>query len=178
MPQEHHSTASVAPRHGAQSSFVITGSVKWYDPERELGFVIPHDEGVDEEVAIFGGALRASGHHDLRQGAMVRCQVSRRERGLYARKVLSVDNRTAAPAITTKTHVSVKPDFGPERMVVKWYNRDFGYGFFERPGQADVFVHAETVKACGYTGLEPGDRASVRYGEGVKGLMAADFALG
>ena len=41
-------------------------------------------------------------------------------------------------------------------------------------GTADIFVHMETVRRYGLTELKPGDSVLVRYGDGPKGLMAAE----
>ena len=42
-------------------------------------------------------------------------------------------------------------------------------------GTADIFVHMETLRRFGLTELRPGQFVQVRYGEGDKGLMAAEI---
>ena len=39
----------------------------------------------------------------------------------------------------------------------------------------DIFVHIETVRRFGFTELRPGQGVLVRYGQGPKGLMAAEL---
>jgi cold shock protein len=41
---------------------------------------------------------------------------------------------------------------------VKWFNPEKGFGFIEREGGEDVFVHFSAVQGTGYKSLDEGQR--------------------
>lgn len=59
-----------------------------------------------------------------------------------------------------------------EQGTVKWFNDAKGYGFIERKGGPDVFVHYASIVAEGFRSLNQGDRVSFEVVEGPKGLQA------
>lgn len=56
--------------------------------------------------------------------------------------------------------------------IVKWFNNAKGFGFIERDGEADVFVHHSAIHMDGFRTLNQGERVSFEVVEGPKGLQA------
>jgi CspA family cold shock protein len=56
---------------------------------------------------------------------------------------------------------------------VKWFNDVKGYGFIERDGGPDVFVHFSAIQADGFRTLKPNDQVEFDLEDGPKGLHAS-----
>ncbi|MGQ9584463.1 MAG: cold-shock protein [Anaerolineae bacterium] len=61
--------------------------------------------------------------------------------------------------------------------VVKWFNGTKGYGFIQREGGPDVFVHYTAIRGEGFRNLEEGDQVQFSVQSGPKGLQAADVVV-
>ena len=59
-----------------------------------------------------------------------------------------------------------------ETGTVKWFDAAKGYGFIERDGGSDIFVHHSAIMGEGFKSLEEGERVSFLVGEGRKGPAA------
>jgi CspA family cold shock protein len=155
----------------------ITGVIKWFDVAKGFGFIVP-DNGM-QDVLVHVTCLRRDGYQTVLEGTRVVALIQKRDRGYQAFRVLSMDQSTAVhpsqmPPI--KTHVQVTPTSGLERVLVKWFNRTKGFGFLTRgEGTEDIFIHMETLRRFGLTELRPGQVVLVRFGDGDKGLMAAEI---
>jgi len=153
----------------------ITGFIKWFDVSKGYGFIVP-DNGMPD-VLLHVTCLRSDGFQTAYEGARVVAEVHERQKGLQCFRVVSMDESTAIhpSQLPPRTHVAVTPTSGLERAWVKWFNRLRGFGFLTRgEGTPDIFVHMETLRRFGLTELRPGQVVLVRYGEGPKGLMAAE----
>jgi CspA family cold shock protein len=61
--------------------------------------------------------------------------------------------------------------------TVKWFNASKGYGFIERQGGPDVFVHFSAIQADGFRSLQEGQRVEFTIEQGPKGLQAANVVV-
>jgi len=58
--------------------------------------------------------------------------------------------------------------------TVKWFNAEKGYGFIEREGGSDLFVHFSAIEGTGYRSLEEGQAVEFETRPGRKGEEAAN----
>jgi len=57
---------------------------------------------------------------------------------------------------------------------VKWFNAEKGFGFIERDGGEDVFVHFSAIQGDGFKTLDEGQNVEFDIVEGPRGLQAAN----
>jgi cold shock protein len=57
---------------------------------------------------------------------------------------------------------------------VKWFNNAKGYGFIERDGGSDVFVHYSAIQGDGFRSLEEGMAVEFEIVDGPKGPQAGN----
>ena len=163
----------------------ITGRVKWFDATRGFGFLVSDD--VEGDVLLHFSVLREHGRRSVPEGAIIECVPVRLDRGLQAKKVLSIDLSAALPQ---PARSSIPPSERADRQAlaeaageyepveVKWFTRVRGYGFLKRPdesGGEDVFVHMETVRTAHLPELQPGQMLQARIAPSTKGLTAIEI---
>jgi CspA family cold shock protein len=163
----------------------ISGRVKWFDATRGFGFLVSDD--IDGDVLIHFSVLREHGRRSVPEGALLEVVPVRLERGLQAKKVISIDlstalpqqPRSAMPAAERSDRRALADAAGEfEPVEVKWFNRVRGYGFVKRPdesGGEDVFVHMETVRVAHLPELQPGQMLEARIAPSAKGLTAVEL---
>ncbi len=61
-----------------------------------------------------------------------------------------------------------------EQGVVKWFNEAKGFGFIQRDGAEDVFVHYTAIQMAGFKTLQEGQRVEFSVEQGRKGLQAVE----
>ncbi len=163
----------------------IIGRVKWFDATRGFGFLVSDD--IDGDVLLHFSVLREHGRRSVPEGTIIECVPVRLERGLQAKRVLSIDTSSALPQQPRSSMPSgeradrkaLADSAGAfEPVEVKWFNRVRGYGFVKRPdelGGEDVFVHMETVRISHLPELQPGQWLEARIAPSAKGLTAVEL---
>ena len=163
----------------------VTGRVKWFDATRGFGFLVSDE--IDGDVLLHFSVLREHGRRSVPEGAIIECVPVRLERGLQAKRIISIDLSTALPqqprsSIPTGERADRKAladaAGGFEPVEVKWFNRVRGYGFVKRPdesGGEDIFVHMETVRSAHLPELQPGQMLEARIAPSAKGLTAIEL---
>jgi cold shock protein len=61
--------------------------------------------------------------------------------------------------------------------TVKWFSASKGYGFIEREGGPDVFVHFSAITMDGFRTLREGQKVEFDIEQGPKGLQAANVVM-
>ncbi len=63
-------------------------------------------------------------------------------------------------------------DMSTTSGTVKWFNESKGFGFIEREGGPDVFVHFSAIKGDGFKTLTDGQKVEFTVTDGQKGPQA------
>ena len=68
----------------------MVGKVKWFNNEKGYGFIEYSDQ---EDIFIHYSAIEMDGYKTLSEGALVKYELLRTDKGLQAKKVLQVSGQ-------------------------------------------------------------------------------------
>ncbi|HEX8232248.1 MAG TPA: cold-shock protein [Caulobacteraceae bacterium] len=83
-----------------QESVRISGRVKWFDPVKGYGFIVPDepDKTGLRDVLLHVTSLRNSGRDSAMEGSSVTCDAVKRSKGWQVTEILAFDDSMAAPS--------------------------------------------------------------------------------
>ena len=155
---------------GASDYYIIEGVLKWYNPQRGYGFIVPSDGSGD--VMVHRALMEEAGFPIINPGAVVRCEVEESERGALAVRIISVLDR----ALQLSQEVLARMQEHAEEMipgVVKWYHTGKGYGFaISSDAEGDILITRQMLNRCGIAQTAPGQRLLMKVEPGARGHAA------
>jgi len=157
----------------------LHGKVKWFDPGKGFGFIVPDEGGPD--ILLHANVLRNFGQNSVSDGAGIRFTVVETQRGKQAAGVLDItppEPGEVGPLDETSGLDAESVSSLPlEPARVKWFDKAKGFGFANVFGRTeDVFVHIEVLRRSGFADLQPGEALALRITEGSRGRMAVQAA--
>ena len=83
-----------------EESVRISGRVKWFDPGKGYGFIVPDDPSQTglKDVLLHVTSLRQAGRESALEGATISCDVVKRPKGWQVSEIHDLDETSASPS--------------------------------------------------------------------------------
>ena len=133
----------------ARGVFEVSGSIKWFDPSKGYGFIVP--DGDRPDILLHVTCLRRGDFQTAYEGARVVCEAINQSKGLTRFASLSWTNHSD-PSITI---AAACPCRGRPREQLGTSQSEMvrsgaGFRFLTRGGRSsEIFVHMEDLRRCG-----------------------------
>jgi len=151
----------------------LKGHVKWFDASKGYGFLVVEDETGD--ILLHSNVLRNFGRGSISEGTLVEFEVQETERGRQVSQIHEIEVPLEDVYDAEKSDYGI-PDVDGIEMVparVKWFDKSKGFGFANIfKSDADIFLHAEILRHCGFSDLQPGEAVVIQVVDGPRGKMA------
>lgn len=127
---------------------------------QSIGQLIAPAPNAEQLEMAFQAALTAPDHHRLKPTEFV---------------VIPDDKREAFGELLSQALIDLgQTEAAREQGVVKWFNDTKGFGFIQRNGGDDVFVHFRAIQGDGHRSLRDGQRVEFSVVKGQKGFQAEE----
>jgi CspA family cold shock protein len=147
----------------------ISGRVKWFDPGKGYGFIVPDDPGKTglKDVLLHVTSLRQSGRESALVGAVIVCDAVRRPKGWQVANIVELDESQLPPPSERPSRDRFGDGFHRDRgdfhgrrdsFGERRFGREHGDGFAARPPRRPL------AAATG-----PLERATVKWFNRTKG---------
>lgn len=143
----------------------ISGRVKWFDPAKGYGFVVPDDASNvgHKDVLLHVTSLRQAGRDDAPEGATIVCDAVKRPKGWQVSTIHDFDSTSApAPSASAPRGFDRPRPYGGGQAHDRGPPRD---GFAERRPYGDRAPRADGYRSRdgdgrsdGFRSRDPGDR--------------------
>jgi cold shock protein len=143
-----------------QNCEVIECIVKWFNPVKGFGFVIPKVSS--EDIFLHFSVVDAAGFQHLGAGTELLCKICDGQAGRQVREIMEVRNKVEGFDCRGPSSV---PNRSLQEMygIVKWFNAIRGFGFImPKDSDREIFVHSSVLRRHGMEKLQPGDQVRMQ----------------
>lgn len=153
--------------------------VKWFNPVKGFGFVMPED--CDEDIFLHFSVLDAAGYQYLSPGDEIKCMVGHGKKGRQVAQIIEIYSAARQSSEQMPSFMRpVQPVGALEKIAgeVKWFNTIRGFGFVSPDdGGRDIFVHASVLRRIGLQKVFPGQRVYMQVTNSDRGRQAWTIEL-